>query len=95
MQYLKEQRLPPQTFIPLQSVRVKPIIEKLRTLGGTAKLVYDVIQYPLPKLTIHFHFIMRLKLLMCKSVILVSGLYLSLFLNDPAHICFEFFISKI
>lgn len=47
LQYLKEQRLPPQTFIPLQSVRVKPIIERLRTLGGTAKLVFDVIQYPL------------------------------------------------
>ncbi|KAL0418640.1 UNVERIFIED_CONTAM: Structural maintenance of chromosomes protein 1 [Sesamum radiatum] len=43
LQYLKEQRLPPQTFIPLQSVRVKPVIEKLRTLGGTAKLVFDVI----------------------------------------------------
>ncbi|KAK6940660.1 RecF/RecN/SMC, N-terminal [Dillenia turbinata] len=38
IKYLKEQRLPPVTFIPLQSVRVKPIIEKLRTLGGTAKL---------------------------------------------------------
>ncbi|KAL0291416.1 UNVERIFIED_CONTAM: Structural maintenance of chromosomes protein 1 [Sesamum calycinum] len=46
IKYLKEQRLPPQTFIPLQSVRVKPVIEKLRTLGGTAKLVFDVIQYP-------------------------------------------------
>ncbi|XP_021770180.1 structural maintenance of chromosomes protein 1-like [Chenopodium quinoa] len=45
IKYLKEQRLPPQTFIPLQSVRVKPIIERLRTLGGTAKLVYDVIQF--------------------------------------------------
>jgi structural maintenance of chromosome 1 len=30
----------------LQSVRVKPIIEKLRTLGGSAQLVFDVIQYP-------------------------------------------------
>uniref|UniRef100_A0A0D9XB24 Structural maintenance of chromosomes protein n=1 Tax=Leersia perrieri TaxID=77586 RepID=A0A0D9XB24_9ORYZ len=38
IKYLKEQRLPPQTFIPLQSVRVKPIIEKLRTLGGSAQL---------------------------------------------------------
>lgn len=47
LQYLKEQRLPPQTFIPLQSVRVKPIVERLRTLGGTAKLIFDVIQYPL------------------------------------------------
>lgn len=45
-QYLKDQRLPPQTFIPLESVRVKPIMERLRTLGGTAKLVFDVIQYP-------------------------------------------------
>lgn len=46
LQYLKDQRLPPLTFIPLQSVRVKPIMERLRTLGGTAKLVFDVIQYP-------------------------------------------------
>ncbi|CAI8602832.1 unnamed protein product [Vicia faba] len=38
IKYLKEQRLPPQTFIPLQSIRVKPIMERLRTLGGTAKL---------------------------------------------------------
>lgn len=30
----------------MQSVRVKPLIERLRTLGGTAKLVFDVIQYP-------------------------------------------------
>ncbi|KAL2535788.1 Structural maintenance of chromosomes (SMC) family protein [Forsythia ovata] len=43
IKYLKEQRLPPQTFIPLQSVRVKPVMEKLRTLGGTTKLVFDVI----------------------------------------------------
>ncbi|KAI3460958.1 hypothetical protein Pfo_017621 [Paulownia fortunei] len=45
IKYLKEQRLPPQTFIPLLSVRVKPVIEKLRALGGTAKLVFDVIQF--------------------------------------------------
>ncbi|XP_022898289.1 structural maintenance of chromosomes protein 1 [Olea europaea var. sylvestris] len=45
IKYLKEQRLPPQTFIPLQSVRVKPVTERLRTLGGTAKLVFDVIQF--------------------------------------------------
>ncbi|KAJ0963744.1 hypothetical protein J5N97_028866 [Dioscorea zingiberensis] len=41
IKYLKEQRLPPQTFIPLQTVRVKPISERLRTLGGTAQLVFD------------------------------------------------------
>ncbi|XP_042407502.1 structural maintenance of chromosomes protein 1-like [Zingiber officinale] len=45
IKYLKEQRLPPQTFIPLQSIRVKPITEKLRNLGGTAQLVFDVIQF--------------------------------------------------
>ncbi|XP_073063509.1 structural maintenance of chromosomes protein 1-like [Primulina eburnea] len=45
IKYLKEQRLPPLTFIPLQSVRVKPVMERLRTLGGTAKLVFDVIQF--------------------------------------------------
>ncbi|XP_010427175.1 PREDICTED: structural maintenance of chromosomes protein 1 [Camelina sativa] len=45
IKYLKEQRLPPMTFIPLQSVRVKPVFEKLRNLGGTAKLVFDVIQF--------------------------------------------------
>ncbi|KAL5792745.1 hypothetical protein ACOSP7_001339 [Xanthoceras sorbifolium] len=33
IKYLKEQRLPPQTFIPLQSVRVKPVSERLRNLG--------------------------------------------------------------
>ncbi|KAL8142615.1 hypothetical protein V2J09_015647 [Rumex salicifolius] len=38
IKYLKEQRLPPHTFIPIQSIRVKPITERLRTLGGTAKL---------------------------------------------------------
>eukprot|EP00262_Sarcandra_glabra_P007411 TRINITY_DN20200_c0_g1_i1.p1 TRINITY_DN20200_c0_g1~~TRINITY_DN20200_c0_g1_i1.p1 ORF type:complete len:1219 (-),score=304.96 TRINITY_DN20200_c0_g1_i1:265-3921(-) len=47
IKYLKEQRLPPQTFIPVQSIRVKPVIEKLRTLGGTAKLIFDVIQFDL------------------------------------------------
>ncbi|XP_027176320.1 structural maintenance of chromosomes protein 1 [Coffea eugenioides] len=45
IKYWKAQKLPPQTFIPLQSVRVKPIIERLRTLGGTSKLVFDVIEF--------------------------------------------------
>uniref|UniRef100_A0A7N0VI19 SMC hinge domain-containing protein n=1 Tax=Kalanchoe fedtschenkoi TaxID=63787 RepID=A0A7N0VI19_KALFE len=47
IKYLKEQRLPPMTFIPLQSVRVKPVIERLRNLHktSTAKLIYDVIQF--------------------------------------------------
>lgn len=45
IKYLKEQRLPPQTFIPLQSIRVKQINERSRSLGGTARLVFDVIQF--------------------------------------------------
>ncbi|KAM1031996.1 hypothetical protein ACFX2C_035715 [Malus domestica] len=45
IKYLKEQRLPPQTFIPLQSVRVKPVMERLRNLGGTAKLIFDAILF--------------------------------------------------
>lgn len=49
---MKEQRLPPQTFIPLQSVRVKQINEKSRALGGTARLIFDVIQYPDDSLTL-------------------------------------------
>ncbi|KAG9445663.1 hypothetical protein H6P81_011791 [Aristolochia fimbriata] len=44
IKYLKDHRFPPQTFIPLQSVRVKPVIEKLRTLGSTAKLVFDSLE---------------------------------------------------
>ncbi|GFZ20290.1 structural maintenance of chromosomes (SMC) family protein [Actinidia rufa] len=39
IKYLKERRLPPLTFIPLQSVRVKPIIEKLRTLRALEKAI--------------------------------------------------------
>jgi len=45
IRHLKELRFPPQTFIPLQSIRVNLIIERLRSLGGTTKLVFDVIQF--------------------------------------------------
>lgn len=74
-QYLKEHRLQPQTFIPLQSVRVKPVQEKLRTLGGTAKLVYDVIQYP------HCH--LDIMIICCINVLsfYISMLLISAFLK--------------
>ncbi|KAF6150932.1 hypothetical protein GIB67_026853 [Kingdonia uniflora] len=39
IKYLKEKRLPPQTFIPLQTIRVKPVIERLRTLGALEKAI--------------------------------------------------------
>ncbi|GJP54722.1 hypothetical protein CLOM_g13772 [Closterium sp. NIES-68] len=45
IEYLRTQRLPPMTFIPLQTARVKAVNERLRSLGGTCKLVLDVIQY--------------------------------------------------
>lgn len=32
-------------FLPLDSIQVKPVNEKLRQIGGTAKLVIDVIKY--------------------------------------------------
>ncbi|CAN1270479.1 Structural maintenance of chromosomes protein 1 [Linum perenne] len=47
IKYLKQQRLPPMTFIPLRSIRIKKVTEWMRTLGGTSKLIFDVIQYPL------------------------------------------------
>jgi structural maintenance of chromosome 1 len=43
--YLKRLKLPPRTFIPLKSICVKQIIERLRSLGGATKLVFDVIQF--------------------------------------------------
>lgn len=45
IQYLRDQKLPPMTFIPLNSCKVKPINEHLRTLGGSAKLAIDLIQF--------------------------------------------------
>ncbi|GBG59523.1 hypothetical protein CBR_g38546 [Chara braunii] len=45
IQYLKEQRLSSMTFIPLQTIKIKPVQERMRTLGGTSKLVIDVIQF--------------------------------------------------
>ncbi|KHN86179.1 Structural maintenance of chromosomes protein 1A [Toxocara canis] len=44
--YLKEQRLPPETFLPLSILDVHPINEKLRELAEPrgVKLVFDVIQ---------------------------------------------------
>jgi structural maintenance of chromosome 1 len=42
---LKEQRVGTATFIPLDKIKVKPIPEKLRLLGGTAKPIIDVLKY--------------------------------------------------
>ncbi|KAJ7391319.1 Structural maintenance of chromosomes protein 1B [Desmophyllum pertusum] len=45
IQYLREQRADPEMFLPLDSIQVKPVNEKLRQIGGTAKLVIDVMKF--------------------------------------------------
>uniref|UniRef100_A0A672PD04 Structural maintenance of chromosomes protein n=1 Tax=Sinocyclocheilus grahami TaxID=75366 RepID=A0A672PD04_SINGR len=47
IQYIKEQRGEPETFLPLDYLEVRPTDEKLRELRG-AKLVIDVIRYEPP-----------------------------------------------
>eukprot|EP00117_Sycon_ciliatum_P043766 scpid25552/ scgid31647/ Structural maintenance of chromosomes protein 1A len=48
IQYLKEQHGEPITFLPLDHIQVKNVNERLREIGGTAKLVLDVMQYDPP-----------------------------------------------
>ena len=43
--YLKDQRVPPMTFIPLSTVKAQPPNDRLRQLGGSAKLVIDMLQF--------------------------------------------------
>lgn len=45
IKYLKEQRYAPQTFIPLDGIRPKPIAERLRSLGGSMRLVVDCLSF--------------------------------------------------
>lgn len=48
--YLREQHYPPETFLPLNSLDVMPINEKLRDIKDppNVKLLYDVIQCNFP-----------------------------------------------
>ena len=41
--YLKEKKCPPETFIPLDTIRARPARDALRQMGGTKKPVQDVI----------------------------------------------------
>jgi structural maintenance of chromosome 1 len=34
------------TFIPLDKIKVKALDESLRSLGGSTKLVFDIIEFP-------------------------------------------------
>jgi structural maintenance of chromosome 1 len=45
IQYLKEQRIQSMQFIPLKEIKVQGINERLRHLGGSARLVVDVLQF--------------------------------------------------
>ena len=45
VEYMREQRLGVATFIPLDTVRVKSLSEQLRQLGGSARLLVDVLQF--------------------------------------------------
>jgi structural maintenance of chromosome 1 len=48
IQHIKEMRGDPCTFLPLDSIEYSPINESLRSLGGSAKLVIDVIKCDSP-----------------------------------------------
>ncbi len=45
LNYMKSQKLGVATFLPLDSIHPKPLLERLRNLGGTAKLVADVLGF--------------------------------------------------
>lgn len=46
------QRIEPRTFLPLDSIRVYPISEKLRGLGGSCKLLFDCVKYEQPEIRV-------------------------------------------
>ena len=52
IQYLKEQMLEPETFLPLDYLQVKPLKERLRSITNPTgvKLVYDVVRYDPPEI---------------------------------------------
>ena len=45
IQYLREQRLGRATFLPLDTIRAKPVDESLRLLDDSVKLVFDLVEY--------------------------------------------------
>merc|ERR1712018_754060 len=50
IQYLKDQMLEPETFLPLDYIQAKPLKERLRNITNPkgVKLVYDVLRYDPP-----------------------------------------------
>lgn len=45
IKYMREKRIGTATFLPLDTLRVRAINERCRQLGGTSKLVLDVLKY--------------------------------------------------
>jgi len=43
IRYLKEKKCAPETFVPLDTIRVAPIAERMRQLGGTKRPIVDVV----------------------------------------------------
>ncbi|KAI6660210.1 Structural maintenance of chromosomes protein 1A [Oopsacas minuta] len=50
IQYLKEMRAEPETFLPLNTIKAKTPKEMLRKLGGTSKLLIDAIKWDPPEI---------------------------------------------
>ena len=52
VQYLKDQMLDPETFLPLDYIQAKPLKERLRNIQSpkNVKLLYDVLQYDPPEI---------------------------------------------
>jgi len=50
IQYLKDQMMEPETFLPLDYIEAKPLMEKLRTIQNPkgVRLVYDVLKFDPP-----------------------------------------------
>ena len=50
IQYLKDQMMEPETFLPLDYIESKPLMEKLRTIQNPkgVRLVYDVLKFEPP-----------------------------------------------
>lgn len=44
IQFMKDQHAQPATFLPLDTIQVKPVNAQLRELGGSCKLILDVIK---------------------------------------------------
>ncbi|RWS08268.1 structural maintenance of chromosomes protein 1A-like protein 2, partial [Dinothrombium tinctorium] len=53
IQYLKDQMMEPETFLPLDYIEVKPLKERLRNIQNPkqVRLVYDVLKYDPPAIT--------------------------------------------